>query len=73
MNEFVLSERQVCERLGGIHRSTLRHWVANGEFPKPIRLSSKPGGKVGWLASSVDAWLRQRPEAGTRELGDTAA
>jgi hypothetical protein len=33
--------------------------VAQGKFPKPIRLGTRA---VGWLAADVDAWIRQQVE-----------
>ena len=37
-----------------IHRTTLWRWVAEGRFPKPIRISS---GTVAWRRATVEAWL----------------
>lgn len=34
--------------------------MQEGKFPKQVRLGAR---RVGWLASSVDAWLAARVEA----------
>jgi prophage regulatory protein len=34
--------------------------MANGSFPKPIRLSERA---VGWKSDDIDAWLAARPMA----------
>jgi prophage regulatory protein len=41
----------------GIGRSTLYAWVADGEFPRPVRLGARA---VGWRESDVSAWLASR-------------
>ena len=52
----ILRRRQVEARTG-LSRSTIYAGVAAGTFPKPVQLGAQ---SVGWLASEVDAWLRQR-------------
>jgi prophage regulatory protein len=37
---------------------TLWAWVRQGKFPRPRAISPN---KTVWLASEVDAWMRQRP------------
>ena len=41
----------------GLSARSIRRLVARGDFPPPIRLSSRT---VGWLESDVDAWLLER-------------
>jgi prophage regulatory protein len=43
----------------GLSRSTIYVRVADGSFPKPIRLSDRA---IGWLESEVDTWLADRVE-----------
>ena len=62
--EVVWSEAFVCKEILGVSRGTLRKWVADGVFPRPIKLSPHRTGRVGWLRSTVEAWLRSRPAAG---------
>jgi predicted DNA-binding transcriptional regulator AlpA len=71
-SEAVWSEKYLCEEVLGVHRSTLRKWVREGTFPRPIRLSAHANGRVGWLRSTVEIWLRARPEAGADDLNDAA-
>ena len=42
----------------GVRKSTIYKNVADGSFPKPIRLGAR---SVGWLLSDIVAWL-QAPE-----------
>jgi prophage regulatory protein len=44
----------------GPSRSTIYEGIANGTFPKPIRLGPK---SVGWLEHEVDEWIAQRVAA----------
>lgn len=41
----------------GASRSTVYTWIARGQFPAPIQLSSR---MVGWLQPEVDEWVRLR-------------
>ena len=56
MTERILRRRAV-EEMVGIGRSTLYAWVAEGEFPRPLRLGA---GAVGWRESDIHAWLASR-------------
>ena len=40
-----------------IHRNTLWRWVAQGQFPAPIKLGP---GVTAWLLADVEAWERAR-------------
>jgi prophage regulatory protein len=44
-------------RLTGVKRSTQYEWIAQGKFPKPIRLSPR---LVVWSAEEIEAWQRDR-------------
>lgn len=55
----MLRRRQVEARTG-LSRSTIYAGVNAGTFPKPIQLGAQ---SVGWLASEIDAWLRERVAA----------
>jgi prophage regulatory protein len=44
----------------GVSVSTLYRWISAGTFPSPIRLGPA---RVGFLASTIDAWLSERPVA----------
>lgn len=49
---------QLRKMLGGIGNATLRCWVREGNFPKPIKLGANC---VAWRLDEVDAWLESRP------------
>jgi predicted DNA-binding transcriptional regulator AlpA len=63
-----LSEREIVALLG-VGRSTFREWLAKGWFPRPAKLSPGPRGRIGWRASTVRAWMDERPEAELRQTG----
>jgi prophage regulatory protein len=41
----------------GKKRSSIYLMMANGEFPKPIKLSKR---SVGWLENEVNDWINER-------------
>ena len=47
-----LSERQLAERYS-VHRSTLRRWRRDREFPRPVRFS---GNCTRWRLADVLDW-----------------
>ena len=49
---------QLRKELGNIGNTTLRRWVREGNFPKPIMLGANC---VAWRRDEVDAWLASRP------------
>lgn len=60
----ILRRKQVEARTG-LSRSTIYQYMADGQFPKPVRLGSRA---VGWIESEISAWLdaqiiRTRKEA----------
>ena len=52
----VLRLPQVQARTG-LSRSTIYMRVAQGSFPKPVRLGARA---IGWIESEVDAWIREQ-------------
>ena len=52
-----LSKAEVLRKVP-ITAPTLWAWVRQGKFPRPRAISPN---KTVWLASEVDAWMRQRP------------
>ena len=48
----------------GLARSTVYKFMADGQFPKPVKLGSK---MVAWVESEVLAWIQERVSA--RDLG----
>mgnify|MGYP005750593657 CR=1 FL=1 len=57
-NERILRRPEVEARTG-LSRSTIYHWIQQGEFPKPVALGAR---LVGWRESDVSAWLEARTE-----------
>lgn len=56
MNDRILRRPEVEKRIG-LSRSTIYAAMAEGTFPKPIRLGKRA---VGWPSSSIDEWLNTR-------------
>ncbi len=54
--QVILRRTQVQTRTG-ISRSGIYQKMAVGEFPKSISLGPRA---VGWLESSIDAWIQER-------------
>lgn len=52
--------RPEVESLTGLSRSTIYKLMAEGRFPKPLKLTGKA---VGWPEMAVAEWLAQRPAA----------
>ena len=67
MSRF-LSFKQICEVLH-LSRSRINQLLAEGQFPKPHKLSPAKSGRVIWPAEAVDAWLAERaPKEEAAEL-----
>ena len=49
--------RPAVETTTGLSRSTIYAMMAEGTFPKPVRLGKRA---VGWPQSAIDAWLANR-------------
>ena len=56
---FIILRRPEVERRTGLSRSTLYAMMAEGVFPKPVRLGKRA---VGWRESDVLAWLESRQQ-----------
>ena len=41
----------------GLARSTVYKFMADGQFPKPVKLGSK---MVAWVESEIQEWIKQR-------------
>jgi prophage regulatory protein len=55
-----IEKRKQVEARTGLSHSSIYQKVAEGTFPKPIRLSAQ---SVGWLSHERDAWIEQRIRA----------
>src|ERR1041384_1630479 len=64
MDEIVRPQDGI--KLLKISRTTLHVWVCTGIFPRPRRCGPN---SVGWLKSTVQAWLEALPPAATRRGG----
>jgi prophage regulatory protein len=57
---------EVCERLGGISKSTIYNWLDSGSdsfqpaFPRPLKLGART---VAWVESELAQFLATRPRA----------
>lgn len=60
--------RHEVEELVGLRRSALYAMIARGEFPKPVKLSSRA---VGWRLSDIWSWIESRPCADAAGRGDS--
>ena len=56
-----LLRRPEVEARTGLARSTIYARMAEGTFPRPVRLGKQ---SVGWIESDIDEWLDQRISAG---------
>lgn len=48
--------KEVQNRVG-LGRSTIYRWMAEGNFPKPVRLGAH---SVAWVIEDIDQWISQR-------------
>ena len=48
----------------GLSRATAYALMDAGEFPRPVRLSSRA---VAWLEGAIDDWIETRPLAGRKD------
>jgi len=55
----VVLRRPAVEVKTGLSRSTIYVMMAEGEFPKSLKLGKRA---VGWLETDIDAWLNARSE-----------
>ena len=56
MPNQILRLPEVTSRTG-MPRSTLYAKIAEGQFPKPVKISERSGG---WCSNEVDAWVNER-------------
>ena len=56
MNISILRLPDVIKRTG-LSRSSIYQKISDGDFPRPISLSSRA---VGWIEFEIDDWLEQR-------------
>jgi prophage regulatory protein len=61
MAHNILRIRQVMAKTG-LARSTIYFLIALNKFPRPVRLGERA---VGWLESSIDAWIQRRLDDGS--------
>ena len=59
-NALHILRRQQVQARTGLTRSTIYQKIAEGGFPKPVKLSSRA---VGWLESDIQGWLQARVNA----------
>lgn len=52
--------RTAVEKLTGLSRSTIYKLMAQGDFPRPVKLTEKA---VAWPESAIVEWLESRPVA----------
>lgn len=55
MSMKLIRIKDVMDRTG-LGRSTVYKYISLGQFPKPIKLSSR---SVAWVESEIDAWIKQ--------------
>lgn len=55
----ILRRTEIEEQLG-LARSTIYQMVADGEFPKPVKLGRRA---VGWRAEEVENWFLKMQDA----------
>ncbi len=60
MTECILRSRAVEARTG-LSRSTLYAQMAEGAFPRPVRLGKRA---VGWTESTISEWLESLETSG---------
>lgn len=53
----------------GYSRSSIYSRVADGSFPKPVRLGARA---IGWLESDIDEWIASRVEESRKPMIKTA-
>ena len=59
MQDCIL-RRPAVEQLVGLGRSTIYAMIAEGTFPKPVKLGKRA---VGWRESDITAWIDNRTVA----------
>jgi predicted DNA-binding transcriptional regulator AlpA len=59
-----LREAQLVPNMIPVSPATLWRWVREGNFPKPVRLSSRI---TAWRAEDVERWIASRTPEGIDE------
>jgi excisionase family DNA binding protein len=54
----LLSKPEVCDRIG-VSYQTIWTWMRRNEFPR----SRVIGGKICWLESEIEAWMKALPKS----------
>lgn len=62
MADAILRRAAVKQRCG-LGKTAMYAAIKAGTFPKPVQLGKR---SVGWLESSINAWIDSRPIKGTR-------
>lgn len=57
MKTRIIRRREV-EARSGLGRSSIYALMAEGKFPRPVKLSARA---VGWYESDINEWLEHRP------------
>jgi len=63
MANAILKLPATCKKTGK-SRSSIYQGIADGTFPRPIKLGPR---SVGWLEDEIDAWIQQRIEASRKQ------
>lgn len=61
-----LLRRRDVERLVGLKKSQIYYLMGEDLFPRPVRIGLR---SVAWRKSSIQAWIVERPQAGTLAPG----
>ena len=56
MSKFILRMKDVVE-IVGVSENTIRNWINQEIFPKPIKLGPRA---VGWRSEQIEDWLHER-------------
>jgi len=56
-NPYTLTVADACKAAGGITRTTLYRWMAQGLFPKPKQINPR---RLRWCQADFDAWQAAR-------------
>ena len=64
---FKILKRSTVESVTGMSRSTIYAKIAEGTFPKPIRLTAR---SVGWIEQEVQEWIKSRIVASRGEMSN---
>lgn len=70
MPEISFLPERVVLQLIRKSRSTLKRWVASGNFPAPRKLGPR---SLGWIEAEVDDWMRSRPAGALPQPGHLRA